>query len=332
MTLAPSAERFPELFPFHLVVDESLVIRQLGPVLLRLLGEHVYGEPLSQHVQWLRPRLCDPSLSGLRQLGAKLTVLQLLNLPLQLKGQVLVDGGLAFFLGTPVVHNLDQLTSLGIRLSDLARHDALADSLVMLQTKDMTIADLVQRRTQDLEQLATQDALTGVGNRLLFNRELPIDLDEHRQSGQPMALLLLDVDHFKRFNDGHGHLAGDACLRAVAQRLGELASRGGDRVYRYGGEEFAILLPQTGIQGAQRLAERVVEGFASSPLHLEESGQHHLITVSVGLACFDPTELERDRNTADQDISQMATNLIARADEALYQAKDAGRRRFVSLA
>jgi diguanylate cyclase (GGDEF)-like protein len=331
MTLAPSAERFPELFPFHLVVDEALVIRQLGPALLRLVGNQVYGAPLSQHVQWLRPRLRDPSLAGLRQLGAKLTVLQLLDLPLQLKGQLLVDGQHAFFLGTPVVHNLKQLNSLGIRLSDMARHDALADSLVMLQTKDMTIADLVQRRTHDLEQLATQDALTGVGNRLLFNRELPADLDGHRQTGQPMALLLLDVDLFKRFNDCHGHLAGDACLKAVAQRLVDLAGRGGDRVYRYGGEEFAILLPQTGMHGARLLAERVVHGFASSPLQLEDSGQRHLITVSVGLACFDPSEPQGHKSPADQETSQMATNLIARADEALYQAKHAGRSRFVSL-
>ena len=332
MTLAPSAERFPELFPFHLVVDADLVIRQLGPALLRLLGNQVYGAPLSHHVQWLRPRLSDPSLSGLRQLGPKLTVLQLLDLPLQLKGQVLVDGQHAFFLGTPVVHNLEQLNSLGIRFSDMARHDALADSLVMLQTKDMTIADLVQRRTQDLEQLATQDALTGVGNRLLFNRELPADLDGHRQTGQAMALLLLDVDLFKRFNDRHGHLAGDACLKAVAQRLVDLAGRGGDRVYRYGGEEFAILLPQTGLHGARLLAERIVEGFASSPLQLEDSDQHHLITVSVGLSCFDPREPQGHKDPPDQETSQMATHLIARADEALYQAKHAGRSRFVSLA
>lgn len=331
MTLAPSAKRFPELFPFHLVVDADLVIRQIGPALMRLLGNQVYGEPLSQHVQWLRPRLSEPSLTGLRQLGSKLTVLQLLNLPLQLKGQVLVDGQLAFFLGTPVVHNLEQLNSLGIRLSDMARHDALADSLVMLQTKDMTIADLVQRRTRDLEQLATQDALTGVGNRLLFNRALPADLEAHRQTGQPMALLLLDVDLFKRFNDRHGHLAGDACLKAVAQRLVELAGRGGDRVYRYGGEEFAILLPQTGIHGARLLAERIVEGFASSRLQLEDSDQRPLITVSVGLACFDPSESQANNGQAEPATSPLATKLIARADEALYQAKHAGRSRFVSL-
>ncbi|MCP9816889.1 diguanylate cyclase [Synechococcus sp. GreenBA-s] len=331
MTLVPSDQCFPELFPFHLVVDSELVIRQLGPALLRLLGSQVCGSPLHDHVQWQRPRLIQPGLDGLRKLSSKLTVLQLLHLPLQLKGQMLVDGHHAFFLGTPVVHNLEQLSTLGIRLSDLARHDALADALVMIQTKDMTIADLVQRRTQDLERLATQDALTGIGNRLLFNRELPADLEEHRQLGQSLALLLLDVDLFKRFNDRHGHLTGDACLRAVAQRLVELTGRGGDRLYRYGGEEFAILLPQTGMCGAQQLANRIVEGFASSPLQFEESNQRHRITMSVGLAGFEPQDLQGQAIHGGQDTSAIATSLIARADEALYQAKREGRSRCVSL-
>lgn len=331
MTLAPSAQRFPELFPFHLVVDADLVIRQMGPALLRLLGSHVHGAPFANHVQWHRPHLIQPSLDGLRKLGSKLTVLQLLDLPLQLKGQVLVDQAHAFFLGTPVVHSLEQLSALGIRLSDMARHDALADALVMLQTKDMTIADLVQRRTQDLEQLAIQDALTGVGNRLLFNRELPADLEEHWLSGQSLALLMLDVDFFKRFNDHHGHLTGDACLRAVAQRLVTLVGRGGDRVYRYGGEEFAILLPKTGVQGAEQLAHRIVEGFASAPLQLEPPHQSHRITVSVGLAAFQPSQPSGHDLLEGGTISEAAHRLIARADEALYRAKRAGRSRCVTL-
>lgn len=331
MTLAPSAQRFPELFPFHLVIDADLVIRQMGPALLRLLGSEVRGAPFAKHVQWHRPRLSQPSLEGLSKLGSKFTVLQLLNLPLQLKGQVLVDGPHAFFLGTPVVHTLEQLSSLGIRLSDMARHDALADALVMIQTKDMTIADLVQRRTQDLEQLATQDVLTGVGNRLLFNRELPSDLEEHWLAGQSLALLMLDVDFFKQFNDQHGHLTGDACLRAVADRLVTLAGRGGDRVYRYGGEEFAILLPRTGIHGAHQLANRIVEGFAAAPLQLEGVHQPHTITLSVGLAAFDPSDHSRQGDQAAQDLALTATRLIARADEALYQAKRAGRSRCVTL-
>lgn len=327
MSLAPSPARFPELFPFHLVVDGDLVIRQVGPALARLLGPGACAAPLLEQVHWRRPHLPQANLAALERLSHKLVVLEMRSLPLQLKGQLLVEPPLAFFLGTPVVHNLEQLSALGIRFSDIARHDALADALVMLQTKDMTIADLVQRRTQDLEQLATQDALTGVGNRLLFNRELSEELVEHRQQDRPLALLLVDVDHFKRFNDSHGHLAGDACLRAVAERLVDLVGRGSDRVYRYGGEEFAVLLPGTDLGGGRQVASRIVEGFAASPLRFALAAgaapQSHAITLSAGLAWAHPGE-ERAES-----LDEMG--LIARADEALYQAKHAGRSRFVSL-
>lgn len=327
MSLAPSAERFPELFPFHLVVDQALVIRQLGPALARLLGPGVCGTPLLEQVNWQRPQLLDRSLAGLARLSHKLIVLELPRLPLQLKGQLLVEEHHAFFLGTPVVHSPEQLSSLGIRLGDMARHDALTDALLMLQTKDMAIADLVQRRTRDLEKLATQDALTGVGNRLLFNREFSAELEKHQRFGQALSLLLLDVDHFKQFNDQHGHLVGDSCLRAVAQRLVGLMVRAGDRVYRYGGEEFAVVLPATDLRGGLRVAERIVGAFASAALRLDgASGSVALelsVTVSVGVACADPTSRKPG--------SQTETALIALADEALYQAKHAGRSRFVSL-
>jgi diguanylate cyclase (GGDEF)-like protein len=167
-----------------------------------------------------------------------------------------------------------------------------------------------------------------VGNRLLFNRDLQVELEEHRLQGQPLALLLLDVDHFKRFNDRHGHLAGDACLRAVAERLVSLVGRGGDRVYRYGGEEFAVLLPGTDLSGARQVAGRIVQGFASASLQVVSpqqgvNHQSHSITLSAGLACADPCG--REGVVLDE------TGLIALADEALYQAKHAGRSRFVSL-
>lgn len=327
MSLAPSAHCFPELFPFHLVVDHRLRIRQLGPALARLLGPTVSELPLLELVHWRRPVLTDFSLETLSQVSHKLVVLELCHFPLQLKGQLIVDQGLAFFLGTPVVHSLEQFSALGFRLSDIARHDALADALVMLQTKDMTIADLVKRRTQELECLATQDALTKVANRLLFNRDLPAELQKQRWEGEPLTLLLLDVDHFKAFNDRHGHLAGDACLRAVAERLITLVGRSRDRVYRYGGEEFAVLLPGADLAGGRQVAARIVRGFAEAPLQIQfDQGRaptSHVITLSVGVACADPR--------CPDGLSLDETGLIAKADEALYQAKRAGRSRFKAL-
>jgi diguanylate cyclase (GGDEF)-like protein len=319
MTLAPSAAHFPELFPFHWVVDADMVICQMGPAVQRLVGDGMIGEPLQDLLRWHHPHSVEYSLEGLGRISHKLAVVELTQLPLRLKGQLLVEGNHAFFLLTPAVNSIEQLSRLGIRLSDIARHDAMADALVMLQTKDITIHDLVQRRTQDLEQLATRDALTGVGNRLLFNRELAAELKGHEAIGQSLALLLLDVDHFKLFNDSYGHLAGDDCLRAVAQRLVDLVGRAADRVYRYGGEEFAVLLPQTDQAGAVEVARRIVEGFASTPLLMEGSTESHRVTVSAGLACFEPGNPK----------ALTETDLIGQADGALYEAKRTGRSRFV---
>ena len=318
MILAPSPGHFPALFPFHLVVDERLVIRQLGTALKRILGPAVLGEPLNAHVIWRRPVTQVDSMAALQELSGRLCVLELQLLPLQLKGQVLVDQNRAFFLGNPVVQSVEQLRTVGIRLSDIPHHDALGDALVMLQTKDMTIANLVKQRTRELETLANRDALTGVGNRHAFNLDLQAQFDSRRQGDQQFSLLLLDVDHFKQFNDRHGHLAGDDCLMAVARHISEQAGRGADRVYRYGGEEFAVLLPYTGSDGACEVAERIVQDLAQSPLWISSTGRWHTVTVSVGVASAEP-------HAPTMQFADTPRALIHRADTALYEAKRAGR-------
>ena len=318
MILAPSPGYFPGLFPFHLVVDHELRIRQVGATLQRILGPAAIGEPLNVHATVRRPRLELTGFADLANLVDKLCVLELQVLPLQLKGQVLVDQNHGFFLGNPVVQSVEQLQAVGVRLSDIPRHDALADALVMLQTKDMTIANLVKRRTEELEQLAHRDALTGVGNRHRFNLDLQAHLEDRRRQEQTFSLLLLDVDHFKRFNDTHGHLAGDDCLMAVARRLREQTGRDGDRVYRYGGEEFAVLLPHTDCQGACEVAERIVRDLADSLLWIAHTGQWHQVTVSVGVASVGPGMHPTGTPLA----------LIKQADGALYEAKRQGRNRY----
>jgi diguanylate cyclase (GGDEF)-like protein len=320
MTLAPSAQRFPDLFPFHWVVDADMAITQLGPALRRLLGDDVMGTPLHEQIHWLRPGAVDFSLEGLARLRDRLAVLRFQQLPLQLKGEVLVENGHGFFLGSPAVHSLAELKHLGIGLADLPRHDGLLDSVLRLQINELLLQDGVSRRTRELAEMATHDELTGVANRRLFRRDIQDELRQHRRLGAPLALLMLDLDRFKLFNDTHGHLAGDACLQAAAQRLVALVGRGGDRVYRYGGEEFAVLLPHTDLSGAETVAERVVDGFASTPLDLPEQGMAPLITVSVGIAC--------QESDCDEPLSD--TQLIGRADQALYSSKHAGRSRFTS--
>lgn len=321
MTLAPSARRFPELFPFHWVIDADMVVTQLGVALRRLLGERAIGSPLAELILWLRPAAVDASrLEGLARLSGRLTVVQLRQLPLRLKGEVLVENGHGFFLGSPAVHALDDLRQLGISLADLPRHDGLLDSVVRLQINELLLQDGVARRTRELAALATHDELTGVGNRRLFRRDIQGELRQHRRLAAPLSLLMLDLDRFKAFNDTHGHQAGDACLQVAAERLVTLVGRGGDRVYRYGGEEFAVLLPHTDLRGAETVAARVVHGFASTPMVLPEQNVSALITVSVGVAWVDPHSSETPEDTL----------LIRWADEALYRSKHAGRSRFSS--
>ncbi|MCW7536764.1 GGDEF domain-containing protein [Aquabacterium sp. A7-Y] len=162
----------------------------------------------------------------------------------------------------------------------------------------------------ELQRLNVLDGLTGVKNRKYFDEQLALQLKVAGRSRQPLSLLLIDIDHFKAVNDRHGHLAGDACLRAVARAIAESLLRAGDEVARYGGEEFAVLLPQTDAAGAERLGERIRAA-------VEQLGVLHEctpvpLTASIGVAVVAEPDETGER-------------LIAAADAALYEAKHHGR-------
>ncbi len=170
--------------------------------------------------------------------------------------------------------------------------------------------DLMERQAS-LDQLARQDGLTGVANRRQFDALLQAEWNRARRSGSELALLLVDIDHFKAFNDQHGHPAGDRCLQAVAAVLKVIAGRGGDSVARYGGEEFAVIVPASPLSGVLALAERLREAVEVLPL---PEGR---VSISVGVGYLHPPALA----SADQ--------LLADADAGLYAAKRAGRNRVV---
>lgn len=162
------------------------------------------------------------------------------------------------------------------------------------------------RLLQQKEEGAYRDELTGLFNRRSFNQELPREMERFRRFGQPFSLLMLDLDHFKLFNDTHGHSAGDQALRDVARILQDTA-RLYDRVVRYGGEEFAIILPQASAMEALSMAERMRAALAEH--HVYFAGQDlGALTVSIGLACFPTDALDMD-------------GLVLGADQALYRAK-----------
>lgn len=161
--------------------------------------------------------------------------------------------------------------------------------------------DQVVALQQQLRQQAERDPLTGLFNRRQLESELGGLLARCLADGSSLALLLIDVDHFKRINDAHGHQAGDAVLRRLATTLG---TRSGDIAGRYGGDEFMVLLPGVDAQGALAWARRCREGFAD--------GAGVATTLSIGIACFPAAGADADA-------------LIAAADAALYAAKAAGR-------
>ena len=168
-----------------------------------------------------------------------------------------------------------------------------------------------------LQRLVMQDALTGIANRRCFDLTLQKEIRRQARADSALALLLIDVDHFKRFNDAYGHSAGDTCLRAIAEAMTAQMKRPADLVSRFGGEEFAIVLPDTDLAGAMALAERVRWAVRLLDIsHRDNAGG--VATVSIGVAVGWP----RRRPL-------VMESLIKRADEALYQAKEGGRDRVV---
>ncbi|MES9962079.1 MAG: diguanylate cyclase [Candidatus Sedimenticola sp. 20ELBAFRAG] len=161
-----------------------------------------------------------------------------------------------------------------------------------------------------LKELATRDSLTGLYTRRMFHEYLDAELARSMRFKHPLSLLLIDIDNFKQVNDTYGHLAGDAVLQKLSDRLLK-ESRGVDYVCRYGGEEIAIILPETDVKDAQQFAERIKQAVSALPFNIDEK-QSVSITISIGAASY-PLHGETE------------TFLIAAADHALYEAKEGGR-------
>ncbi len=181
-----------------------------------------------------------------------------------------------------------------------------------LQGKNRSLEHVVDA----MADLAMKDGLTGIYNRRFFDAQIEIQEKMARRAMSPLALILVDVDHFKEFNDYYGHQGGDEALRLVARSLNQSFTRASDFVARYGGEEFAILSAGLSYENAGRFAEAVRRRFDSLRLpHLGIPGG--LLTISLGYAV----------QTGDDDHDP--SNLICRADKALYKAKSLGRDRSI---
>lgn len=200
--------------------------------------------------------------------------------------------------------------------------DSLVDNMeeVTLSNKEMegslnSMRDEVSTLKKEMENLnlvAMTDQLTSLNNRRCFEDEVLKHLHQHIQNGSPSSMLLIDIDHFKQFNDSHGHLVGDKVLAYVAMALKQTV-KGSDFVARYGGEEFVILLPNTNNSQALIVAEQVRKTISERKLTIGKGKKLSLgsITVSVGVSSLN--------------ISDDRESYFVRADEALYRAKSSGR-------
>lgn len=205
-----------------------------------------------------------------------------------------------------------QLKKLISKLAEATRRTETTNRELENQLKDTrTQISALQERLEAIRYESLTDELTTLSNRKHFDQSIERSLSEATEAGEPLALLLSDIDHFKNFNDTYGHQTGDQVLRLVALAFKQNI-KNEDLACRYGGEEFAVILPRADMARAYDIAERIRKSVISKELVKRSTGENlGRITISIGVSCI------RRNDTPSE--------LIARADEALYAAKDAGR-------
>jgi diguanylate cyclase (GGDEF)-like protein len=209
--------------------------------------------------------------------------------------------------------SLAALSRLVVAQLEMRYHAAQLHALSARQAHTLEQLKNYQRQLEEanarLEERSLTDKLTGVANRAGFDQRLHEEIERCKRYGSQLSLLMLDMDHFKHYNDTYGHLAGDEALTAASRTMQEVC-RPVDVIARYGGEEFAVILPTTDRDGAIHTAERLRQAIAATPLGTGS------ITVSIGISTLDST-------------GKPPRQLIQEADEALYEAKGSGRNRVI---
>lgn len=201
---------------------------------------------------------------------------------------------------------------LSAKIEAMRRIQALRKRLIAV-TEDLAAAN------RKLHLLAIVDGMTGIANRRHLDEQLELEWRRAVRQDNEISFMMIDVDHFKQYNDAYGHQQGDDCLKRVAQLLADCARRPGDLAARYGGEEFAIMLPCTPAYGAGHVAIMVQKGIVALQIDHKASSVCDVVTASIGVATVRPKEF----------VGTLA-GFTELADHALYEAKRAGRNRVVS--
>ena len=209
------------------------------------------------------------------------------------------------------LHTAQMMRRMRIEKASLNKMVSAYDRMIQRQE---AIRETLAEENRNLQRLAFVDGLTQVANRHSFNQTIVQLWKAAYQQGQPVSLLMCDIDYFKRYNDSYGHLKGDRCLHSVAQAIARGAHRQGDYVARYGGEEFAVLLPSTDSAGAQQVAKAIQQEVLGEQIPHRASLVKLHVSLSMGICTLTP-----DRPDTSHEV------LIHGADEALYTAKLRGR-------
>lgn len=212
------------------------------------------------------------------------------------------DGKIAFVIGTGI-----DITDKIEAQKEVEQYQKNLEQTVAQRTAELN------RINKQLDKMARIDTTTGIYNRRHFNERLEAEWRRSRRAKEPLALLMCDVDYFKKYNDAYGHVAGDVCLKEIATTLDNAINRASDLVARYGGEEFAIILPGMTSGEALKLAEKLIKAIQNKQLPHESSPTNDIVTISIGVAAMQADE------------SENCTSIITAADKALYQAKERGR-------
>lgn len=170
---------------------------------------------------------------------------------------------------------------------------------------------------KELEDLSYKDGLTGIANRRMFDSVLEMEWANAIRNNQPLSLIMVDIDYFKQYNDHYGHIAGDDCLKEVADVLNQAATRSRDFLARFGGEEFILILPETDHTSAYKVAERCRQLIFKAQIPHAASEISQLLTISIGVGTLTPNRLDDP------------TAFIQKVDRCLYEAKLTGRNRIV---
>ncbi len=171
---------------------------------------------------------------------------------------------------------------------------------------------------KELEELSFKDGLTGVANRRMFDSIMQLEWTNSRRTGQPLSIIMIDIDYFKQYNDHYGHIKGDDCLKRVAKALNTAAARSRDFFARYGGEEFILVLPETDATAAEKVAERCRNLIFKEQIPHYYSDVSQILTISMGIGTKTPSQKDEPRAFIDA------------VDRNLYLAKQQGRNRQVS--